>query len=154
MTHCCMTRLFLVRCDIQAHLVQIRSSNTDQVWMPPKSNSDEPMRFTEYLTGIWMRRYIQEQKWLKDSCIAEAHLSISNSSQQLVMWRMLQSLQAAQQVGEWESFPDTSVGLNLFHIALLVSVSSRQLVWVSFVALLVWEWLPTILLLILGWGGA
>jgi hypothetical protein len=52
----------------------------------------------------------------------------------------LYSLQAAQQVGEWVSFPGALVGLHLFQTAQLVSASPRQ--WSSlrvFASWLVWE---------------
>jgi hypothetical protein len=83
---------------------------------------DEPMSLTgvtyrnvgeglqEYgggVTGIWGRGYLQEQKWLKDSCITTAHPSTGHSSE-LGTWRSLSSLQAAQQVGEWLSLVYTS----------------------------------------------
>ena len=74
------------------------------------------------LTGIWVRGYLQEQKWLKDSCVTKA--SMGGSSQKLRSWSTLCSVQAIQQVQE--SFPGGSVGLSLFQVAGLILESSLK----------------------------
>jgi hypothetical protein len=51
------------------------------------------------LTGEWLRAYLQQQKWLKDSCIAKSHPSKGNANK-LGPWSTLHSLEADQQVGE------------------------------------------------------
>lgn len=53
---------------------------------------------------------------------------MGDTSQKLGTWNTTPSLQAAQQVG-MGSLKVTAVGLNLFQAALLISASSRQLVW-------------------------
>jgi len=76
------------------------------------------------LTGVWVRGYLQEQKWLRVSCLRKAHPSVSDSSRMLTTWSTLHSLQAAQQVGK---FPfQRSAGLTLFQAAWLVVPSSAH----------------------------
>lgn len=39
--------------------------------------------FLGLLTGIWVRGYLKEQKWFKDSCIIKAHSNTGGISQEL-----------------------------------------------------------------------
>ena len=74
-----------------------------------------------------MRGYLQEQKWLKGSCITKACASMTDRSQS---WDSGSHCTACSSSTGWRvSFPGASVGLNLFQVTRLVSASSRQLDW-------------------------
>ena len=53
-----------------------------------------------FLTGISVRGYLQEQKWLKDSCITKAHPSMGDSSQS---WEPGAHCTACRQLNRLES---------------------------------------------------
>lgn len=61
-------------------------SISGEIWTNPREGADErpkdrhhqsptwcPVGLLALFTGIWMRSYLQEHKWLKDSCITTAH---------------------------------------------------------------------------------
>jgi hypothetical protein len=50
------------------------------------------------LTGVWVKGYLQEHKWLRGSCISKAHPSVSDK--RLETFSTLYSLQEAQQARE------------------------------------------------------
>lgn len=54
-----------------------------KVQIPPESNLLKKWVLLSLFTEVWVSGYLQEQKWLKDSCINKAYPTIGNSSQQL-----------------------------------------------------------------------
>lgn len=103
---------------IHVHSPNIEIQWQTWVWRPPKFNLVNQWDLLELHTGVWMRNYIQEQKWLKDICVIKAYPSKSDSSQKLRTWIILYSLQADQQVSEC-----------LFQASQLMETSSRQQGW-------------------------
>lgn len=90
---CCVTKLFLGR-----HNTHVYSPQIENQWQT-KVKLGWPWVLLGLFTGIWVRGYLQEQKFLKDNCITLACLSTGDSS---VSWepRALQRPPAAHQVGE------------------------------------------------------
>lgn len=71
-------------------------SETEHTCLPTPDRepmTDQSMNFLG-VTYKGMGEDLQEQKWLRDSCIAKAHSSLGDS------WSTLHSIRAAQQVGE------------------------------------------------------
>ena len=91
-----------------------RKLRTDQS-REAKSNLVNQRVVLRLLTGVRMRGYLQEQKWLKDSWITKARLRTTDNSQKLRPWSILCSLEAPQQVVECP-----------FQVTHLVSASYRQ----------------------------
>ena len=102
-------------CDKTFNLPSIGSPQQTKVQIPPKSNLASHWVLLELLTGVEMRGYLQEQKWLKDSWITKARLRTTDNSQKLRPWSILCSLEAPQQVVECP-----------FQVTHLVSASYRQ----------------------------
>lgn len=51
--------------------------------------------FLQLLTGIQVRGHFQGQKWLRDSCVTEAHSSVGDKAWKLGTWSTSHSLQAS-----------------------------------------------------------
>ena len=81
-----------------------------------KVQHGEPMGF---LTGMWVRGHLQEQKQLKGSCISKAHPSMDDSSQS---WEPGAHCAAFKHLTRLESIlPSQASGaLTLFQAALLI----------------------------------
>ena len=93
-----------------------------------------------FLTGISVRGYLQEQKWLKDSCITKAHPSMGDSSQS---WEPGAHCTACRQPHRLGSvFPGASVGLNLsWQLSFLLPERDSQLLLLSLTGrcLMIWS---------------
>lgn len=109
----------------------------------------------ELLTGIWVRCYWQEQKWLTDSCITKDHIYTCDSPQN---WEPKAHCAACWLFSRLESFPSwwliwskslpcSWAGFWFFQAVGLVSESSLQLVFSEGLEVwlqLVWEELLTL----------
>ena len=58
-----------------------KSQMTEQITDTTKVHLGEPLVLLVSLTGIWARGYLQQQKYLKDSCIFKTQPNMSNISQ-------------------------------------------------------------------------
>lgn len=56
----------------------IKCKNT--LWILPKSNLVNPSILLGLLTRVWVKDYLDEQKWLKGSCITKDHSRMSDCS--------------------------------------------------------------------------
>lgn len=79
---CCMT------------LIPVNKCYTSQIsnwwWYGYHQSPTWWIKKMDRLIGVWMRGYLQRQKWLQSVCIKEANLSINDSSQKWVYciaWR-------------------------------------------------------------------
>lgn len=113
---------------------------TDKVWITPKSNLVNQCGLLRLLTGVWVRGYLQKHKWLKDSCVTKAHLSMRDSSQRLGSWRNSLSLQVAWQAGEWPFLVAQLIFASSWHLAFSESLWSLPCLRVASEVFSVYSW--------------
>lgn len=71
----CGTKFFLRRCYKHIYSPQIGSPWPAKVQMPPKSTSVNSKFHLGWLTRMWVRGFLQKQKWLT-AAFTKAHLSL------------------------------------------------------------------------------
>lgn len=119
-------------------------TNTDQCKGTTEIHLGEPVRFIGVTHRSISDGYLQ--KWLKDSCIPKAYLSMGDSSWKLGTWRTVDNLLSAQQVGEclsrqlsWsEPLPVSLADLYYFEVVLPDSLAGLKSV--SLFSLLICSW--------------
>jgi hypothetical protein len=124
-TSCCVTKLFLGRHN--THVYSTQTGTTDQ---SKDATKVQQWVLWDLLTGIWVNGYLQEQEWLKDSCITKGHSSMGDAHK---AGDLEHTTQPAGNSTSWRvSFPGTSVGLILFQSAgLLWELSLELFVFLS-----------------------
>lgn len=111
------------------------------------------MGFIRFLTGIWVKGYLQEQQWLKDRCITKVHLSTSDNSQKPGSWNILQNQETSQKAKSfifmWLSWSKPLQG----SLAVLCFFQAAGSLSIFLTTCLVWMWFSAALLLTLGGRG-
>lgn len=135
----CVTKCFLGRCNTYVCLLTPNTNSTQtKVWIPLISALVNLWVYWGYLKNMG-EGYLPEQKWLKDGCLTKIHPIVCDSSQKSGILE-----HTAQPAGGSTDcrvpFSDASVSLNLFQVALLLSASSRQLVWSQNLPLQLFSW--------------
>lgn len=109
---------------IHTSKLQIGNPWQSKIQIPPKSSLLTQWVLVGLLTGIWVRSYLQEQKWLKDSCVTKATSGDGSQS-----WEPGAHWIACRQLSRLENVLSSClIGLSLLQTALLVS-APKKLVW-------------------------
>lgn len=126
------SKLFLGRCSTHIYSQHTGNLWQNKVWIPPKPNMVNQWFLLVLFMGVWVRGYLQEQQWLKDSCIAKAYPNVHESSQR---WEPRGHCPACRQLNKLES---VSASFCFFQVAgLVLDIFAAQLVWKSLLCSLV-----------------
>lgn len=88
--------------DIYVSLPQVGSPWKTTVWISPKSNLVNQRLLLGSLRGIWVRVYLQQHKWPRDSCIIKVHPRMGTAHKS---WEPEAQGTAHRQLNRLESLP-------------------------------------------------